>query len=562
MTSSQLGTEEASDAQLITASRGGDLDAFELLYRRHVAAARNRARQVAQSPAEVDDLVSEAFAKVLEALQAGRGPETAFRAYLLTTLRNVRYDKHRRDRRIEYSGDLSDVDPGVPFVDPVLAQLEASLIAKAFSSLPERWQTVLWHTEVEGETPAQIAPILGLTPNGVSALAYRAREGLRQAYLQKHLASAKADADPVADRCRGTIERLGAWARLGLSKRERGQVDSHLAGCASCTALAAELADLNSGLRAVLVPLVIGAPLLATKLTAELGLAAAAAGTSAGAATGAGGAGAAVAGTAAAKVGLAALLQLPGAIKIAAGITAAAVVSGVAAVALSQPPAASDRPSAAGPLRSAQGPGNGPHAPAGQLSPASAPRGNGTDPGGGRPGPAGPAATTGLPPSAPGTTGTPGASTFPGMGGTEPDPGSHMGLYSGSAQPAGDLSPGKNGKITVNIQNSANTAATNVRAQVTLPAGVQLRTGGDAQGDGAQSLAATKKWVCTATADGADCRLGTLAAGASTTLTLKVRLATTAHSGLLSGTLAADAGLVGQIPATDIPVADPPEKIK
>ena len=58
------------------------------------------------------------------------------------------------------------------------------MIARAFASLPERWQAVLWHTEIEGARPADVAPLLGLTANGVAALAYRAREGLRQAYLQ------------------------------------------------------------------------------------------------------------------------------------------------------------------------------------------------------------------------------------------------------------------------------------------------------------------------------------------------------------------------------------------
>ena len=45
---------------------------------------------------------------------------------------------------------------------------------------------VLWHLEVENQKPADIAPLLGMSANSVSALAYRAREGLRQAYLNMH----------------------------------------------------------------------------------------------------------------------------------------------------------------------------------------------------------------------------------------------------------------------------------------------------------------------------------------------------------------------------------------
>ncbi|QQQ75722.1 sigma-70 family RNA polymerase sigma factor [Saccharothrix sp. 6-C] len=244
------------DAELIDSVRAGDTEAYGQLYERHVSAAYNLARQLARSSAEADDLVSDAFAKVLDALRAGRGPDSAFRAYLLTALRHTAYDKTRRDRKLELADDVAEVAPeatSVPFKDTAVAGLERSMAARAFARLPERWQTVLWHTEIEGQSPAEVAPLLGLTANGVSALAYRAREGLKQAYLQVHLAETQ------TERCRATVERLGAWTRGGLSKRETTQVEAHLDECTgSCRALAAELADVNGALRGIIAPLVLG----------------------------------------------------------------------------------------------------------------------------------------------------------------------------------------------------------------------------------------------------------------------------------------------------------------
>ncbi len=250
--------EGPSDAELIEAVRKGTVSAYGSLYERHVASAYNLARQLTRSPAEADDLVSEAFAKVLDTLRAGRGPDSAFRAYLLTALRHTAYDKTRRDRKVELSDDVSTVS-GVSaeavseeFDDTAVKGLERSLAAQAFARLPERWQAVLWHTEIEGQSPADVAPILGLTANGVSALAYRAREGLRQAYLQVHLAE-------TTDRhCRAAAERLGAWTRGGLAKREKAQVEAHLDDCERCRALAAELADVNGAMRGFVAPLVLG----------------------------------------------------------------------------------------------------------------------------------------------------------------------------------------------------------------------------------------------------------------------------------------------------------------
>ncbi|MFD9737904.1 sigma-70 family RNA polymerase sigma factor [Umezawaea sp. NPDC059074] len=247
-----------SDAELIGSVRGGKIEAYGELYERHVSAAYNLARQLTRSSAEADDLVSEAFAKVLDTLRGGRGPDSAFRAYLLTALRHTAYDKTRRDKKVELSDDVSAVSGvpadavSVPFSDTAVAGLERSMAAQAFARLPERWQTVLWHTEIEGQSPAEVAPLLGLTANGVSALAYRAREGLRQAYLQVHLT------ETTSDRCRATVDKLGAWVRGGLSKRETTQVEAHLDECDRCRALAAELADVNGSLRAVIAPLVLG----------------------------------------------------------------------------------------------------------------------------------------------------------------------------------------------------------------------------------------------------------------------------------------------------------------
>jgi RNA polymerase sigma factor (sigma-70 family) len=233
-----------ADAELLAAVRSGDLEAYGLLYRRHAGAARTQARQLTGPGPEADDLVAEAFVRVLDALRGGGGPQAAFRAYLLTTLRNTLRDRARRDRRLEWSADLTRYDPGVPWEDTAVAALEGALAVRAFHRLPERWRRVLWLTEIEQASPAAVAASLGLSPNGVAALAYRAREGLRRAYLQEHLATGAGRAHAP------TVDRLGAWARGGLTPRLRGRVDAHLAACHDCHALAGELTDANDELQA------------------------------------------------------------------------------------------------------------------------------------------------------------------------------------------------------------------------------------------------------------------------------------------------------------------------
>jgi RNA polymerase sigma factor (sigma-70 family) len=504
--------EGPSDAELITAVRSGQTDAFGVLYRRHVPAALRLARQLARSPAEADDLVSEAFAKVLDTLRGGGGPDAAFRAYLLTTLRNTLYDKTRKDKRLEFSGEMADYDPGVPFRDTALEGLEASMVARAYASLPERWQTVLWHTEIEGEAPAQVAPLLGLTPNGVSALAYRAREGLRQAYLQVHLA------DTAAESCRYTVERLGAWARNGLSKREGAHVRTHLDTCERCTALAAELTDVNRGLLGVIAPLVIGAPWVAGYLaagaakgalvgTAAAGAAAGGAvagGAAGGAAVGGAAAGGATAGGAAggaAKAGLVAkVFKTPGGQATVAGVAAVAVAAGLI-IGLSGGKTPAPRPTA---QATAPAPTTNPPAPPPQVD-------------------------------------------------------------LGTAEAFGELGSGRDGVIALPVTNGGTAAVRDVVADLLLSNGAKVRSTGAGGQNFTQTFAAAgptasvaaagdDTWNCQPTATGGRCTLGLLAAGGRAPLYLQVTVPAGVTTVTVSGTLSVPGATPQRIPPRVIAV--------
>lgn len=241
-----------SDAALLDAVRDGDGEAFDAVYRRHVDAARRLARVLTRDHAEADDLVAESFARLLTTLKSGGGPESAVRAYVLTTMRRVHIDRGRAGTKVEPVEDVADFERPQADDDPAVSKLDQAYAARAFAGLPERWQAVLWHTEVEGESAAQVAPLLGLNPNAVSAIAYRARERLRQLYLQQHLAAVE------GKECRWVTERLGAYVRDKLANRESGRVREHLDECDACRIVYLDLVEVNSGFRFLLAPIVLG----------------------------------------------------------------------------------------------------------------------------------------------------------------------------------------------------------------------------------------------------------------------------------------------------------------
>jgi RNA polymerase sigma factor (sigma-70 family) len=248
-------SREPSDAELITAVRAGDREAYGVLWGRHESAASTLARQIAK-PSDVDELVSESFYRVLRALDSGGGPDSAFRPYLLSTLRRVNIDTGRGYyQRVSLTADGTDLEGGTPgdsAADITIEQGEQSAAWLAWASLPESSRTLLWHLLVEEETPAQIAPLMGTTPNGVSSRAVRAKERLRQAFLQQHVRLAD------AEQCEWTRLRVGEYVRHALSNRERDAVKRHLKDCKKCKAVVAEITDVNQTMKVLVVPIILG----------------------------------------------------------------------------------------------------------------------------------------------------------------------------------------------------------------------------------------------------------------------------------------------------------------
>lgn len=246
-----------SDPVLLSRVRAGDADAYALLFERHRAAATAFAGGLA-GHSNADDLVAEAFAKVLDALQRDLGPTVSFRSYLLTSIRSIWNNTVRRDRRYDLVDDYDALPPleALTLTDDPEQRFDNRAVAEAYRSLPERWQAVLWYTAVEGLPHTEVALHLGIKPNAVAALSFRAREGLRQAYLSAHLQTTAGTA------CATWAPLLPAYARGNLDKRKQPGMRAHLDSCVTCTLALADLDEVNNRLGALLLPIVLGPGLI------------------------------------------------------------------------------------------------------------------------------------------------------------------------------------------------------------------------------------------------------------------------------------------------------------
>jgi RNA polymerase sigma factor (sigma-70 family) len=241
-------TAVITEEELLDRARQGDKTAFGALYLRHRDAARKVAGMCATSSADAEDAVAEGFARVFAAMPRMAGRDISFRPYLLTAVRNAATDRLRRERRVDLRDTVPDGPASLTADDVALLGLERNLVGEALQALPSRWRTVLWLTEVEGLSPAEVSRRIGIKPNAVAALAYRARKGLREAYLQAHLRV------EASEECRATVGRLSHYVRGELPDKERLGLQSHLDACAKCRCRRDELTDVNATLRNAFLP--------------------------------------------------------------------------------------------------------------------------------------------------------------------------------------------------------------------------------------------------------------------------------------------------------------------
>ncbi|MGP9650791.1 sigma-70 family RNA polymerase sigma factor [Glutamicibacter sp. AOP38-B1-38] len=244
----------ASDSELIQGARVGSRVCQERLYQRHKQVALAVAYRHTDNPSEAEDIVSEAFLRVFASLKHGSGPTEFFRAYLLTSVSREAFSRNRAARREADIDEIAEFASETPDADEVMRRAESEIVIRAFKSLPERWRAVLWHNEVDGLPPREIATILGITPNAASALAVRAREGLRESYLAAHL---KEHAGLVAD-CASARKQLPAFIRNNLSPKATRSLKSHLKNCPDCSLVYGELKNIGAPMRSVVLPLFVG----------------------------------------------------------------------------------------------------------------------------------------------------------------------------------------------------------------------------------------------------------------------------------------------------------------
>ena len=145
----------------------------------HAVAYHAYARKLIGSEAEADDLVQEAYAKVL-GVPDWRRLETPDR-FVMTVIRNLAFERFRRAKvvRIRQIGVLemdSLPDPAPDAYAVTSARQELDLVLAALERLPEQCRKVLTLRKMHGLSPGEIAVRLNLS---ISTVEKHLAKGLR-----------------------------------------------------------------------------------------------------------------------------------------------------------------------------------------------------------------------------------------------------------------------------------------------------------------------------------------------------------------------------------------------
>ena len=246
--SSVAHTRSVSDADVLARVRHGDTGSYGILYERHFERARRLARSIVNNRSDADDVVSEAFASVLSALERGKGPVDSFVPYLMRSVRNESYRANRRLGRRRAAGGQLDPHESGERRDPFASVDEVAVLRTAFESLAPRLRKVLWQTEVDELSHRDIAERTGSSPRAVAMLALRARQALGGAYLHAHL-GLEPRRGQLSPACREMRPQLAALVRNRVTPMHRARLEEHLASCPACRQAHDALSRLNDHLR-------------------------------------------------------------------------------------------------------------------------------------------------------------------------------------------------------------------------------------------------------------------------------------------------------------------------
>ncbi len=175
-------TEKTPDLELTRSAAAGNLEAFEMLYKKYHGRAYSLCLRMTNSVAEAEDLTQEAFIQLFRKAGSFRG-DSAFTTWFhrLTVNQVLMHFRKRsvKNEKTTEDGELpekSNADRHYRSQTPILNRMD---ITKAVSNLPPGYRSVFLLHDVEGFEHSEVARMLGISVGTSKSQLHKARLKLR-----------------------------------------------------------------------------------------------------------------------------------------------------------------------------------------------------------------------------------------------------------------------------------------------------------------------------------------------------------------------------------------------
>jgi len=172
----------ASESEEATNNRM-DEDAFRIFYEKTSRSLLGYLWRVSGDRDLADDLLQEAYCRLLSVDLAATMGERETKSYLFRIATNLLHDHWRRQRRSLFTSIFASAgsDPQEPAIDQAArdpAPEAQTDLRSAFDQLKARERQLLWLAYVEGSSHKEIANSTGLRAGSIRLLLFRARKKL------------------------------------------------------------------------------------------------------------------------------------------------------------------------------------------------------------------------------------------------------------------------------------------------------------------------------------------------------------------------------------------------
>lgn len=146
------------------------------------------ALRITLNPAEAEDIVQETLIKVWNRREQWEQIES-IEAFCLTICRNLALDKMRKLENQNQSLEEGEHDaPDNSYSsnpeEQAMLQEKILLVRRLINELPEKQRSVMQLRDIEGKSYKEIAAIMAISEEQVKVNIYRARQAIRQKYLE------------------------------------------------------------------------------------------------------------------------------------------------------------------------------------------------------------------------------------------------------------------------------------------------------------------------------------------------------------------------------------------